>query len=174
MLVLSALTGILSVGIAGAAIAPLDSVTSVSFTVTTTSNYPATMGGALQVNFDSIQLTTPVPQAYAFGVRAKTSQGLWITQLVWQFGDGSMMNVPYCCQSDVSEVQYHSYTQQGSYTVMVVAYDNMGNFGNAIVTVNWTTPVPEFKTGTLTMFATLFIVLTVGAILKKRQIHLKR
>jgi len=85
-----------------------------------------------------------------------------------------MMSVPYCCQSDVSEVQYHSYAQQGSYTVTVAAYDNMGNFGNAIVTVNWTTPVPEFKAGTLTMFASLFIVLTVGAILKKRQIQAKR
>jgi len=142
--------------------------TSVSFIVTTTSNYQATLGGGLQVNFDSIQLTTPEPQAYSFGVVAKTAPGLWITQLVWQFGDGSILQVPYCCQSQISEVRYHAYSQQGSYTVMVVAYDNAGNFGDAVVTVNWTVPAPEFSTAGLPMIASIFIVLVAAALLKGR------
>jgi len=155
------------VGTAAAASSPQAS-TSVSFIVTTTSNYQATMGGALQVNFDSIQLTTPEPQAYSFGVVAKTAPGLWITQLVWQFGDGSILQVPYCCQSQISEVRYHAYSQQGSYTVMVVAYDNAGNFGDAVVTVNWTVPAPEFPLASLSMIASLMIVLAAVALLKTR------
>ena len=154
-------------GASVAADSPLAS-TSVSFIVTTTSNYQATMGGAVQVSFDSIQLTTPEPQAYSFGIVARTAPGMWIAQLVWQFGDGSILQVPYCCQSQISEVRYHAYSQQGSYTVMVVAYDNAGNFGDAVVTVNWTTPAPEFPATGLPMIASLLTVLVAAALLKGR------
>lgn len=154
-------------GTAVAASAPQAS-TSVSFIVTTTSNYQATMGGALQVSFDSIQLTTPEPQAYSFGVVAKTSPGLWITHLLWQFGDGSILDVPYCCQSQISEVRYHAYAEKGSYTVVVVAYDNAGNSGNAVVTVNWTVPAPEYPAAGLPMIASLLTVLVAAALLKGR------
>jgi PKD repeat protein len=118
--------------------------TSISYTFTTTSNYPVNLGGNLQVMFNSVQLTSLPPQAYSFGVDAKTAQGLWITRLVWVFGDGALMDIPYCCQNQVSEVQYHAYSQPGTYQVSVEAFDNAGNSGVAIVNVNWDTPVPEY------------------------------
>ena len=167
LLVFAALSGVLSVGASVAADSPLAS-SSVSFTLTTTSNYPVSMAGALQVSFDSIQLTTPPPQAYSFGVVARTMPGLWITRLVWQFGDGSILDVPYCCQSQVSEVRYHAYAQEGSYTVVVVAYDNVGNFGNAMVTVNWAVSAPEYPAAGLPMIASLLTVLVAAALLKGR------
>jgi PKD repeat protein len=135
----------------------LQAATSVSYTFTTTSNYQVTTGGNLQVMFNSIQLTGSPPQAYSFGIAAKTSPGLSITRILWQFGDGAGMDVPYCCQSQVSEVQYHAYAQPGNYRVVVVVYDNGGNSGNASVTVNWITPVPEFSTIALSLSASLAI-----------------
>lgn len=132
-------------------------------------NHRVAAGSLVQVEYDSIQMTTVPPQAYAFGVRAKTSQGLWITTLFWDFGDGAVRDVPYCCQSEVSEVQYHIYSQPGTYNVTVYAFDNAGNFGNASVTVNWQTPVPEYPSYTLTLIASLLIVL-VGAALKKTDV----
>jgi hypothetical protein len=69
---------------------------------------------------------------------AKTSPGLWITHMIWQFGDGAMKDIVYCCQSQVSDVQYHAYSQPGSYTVTLFALDNLGNSGSAMVTVNFT------------------------------------
>jgi hypothetical protein len=144
---------------ANATTGPLQESTSISYTMTTTSNYPVTVGGNLQVMFNSIQLTTSPPQAYSFGVVAKTIPGLWITRLIWQFGDGGAMDVPYCCQDQVSEVQYHAYSQPGTYQVSVVAFDNMGNFGNAMVNVNWVTPVPEYTSYALPLIASLLVAI---------------
>src|SRR5271157_2839526 len=73
-------------------------------------SYPLVSWGVVQVAFDSILMTSVPPQAYAFGAMAKTTQGLWITTLVWNFGDGAMLEVPYCCHAQVSEVRYHIYS----------------------------------------------------------------
>ena len=154
-----------------AATSPQDSTT-VAFLATTTSNYQATTSGSLQVSFNSIQLTTMYPQAYAFGIAAKTVSGLYITELIWQFGDGSVLDVPYCCQSQISEVRYHIYAQPQTYTVTVTAYDNAGNYGSAIVAVNWPVPAPEFPTANLSMVASFLIVLVSAAFLKARQSRL--
>lgn len=142
--------------------------TSISFTMTTTTNYQVTTAGALNVNFNSVQLSTLPPQAYSFGVVAKTVPGLWITDLHWEFGDGAFMNVPYCCQTQVSEVQYHAYKQPGSYTVIVVAYDNAGNWGNALVTVNWVTPVPEYPSYGIPLVVSMLTALILAAYSKSR------
>ena len=144
-MVLAAVLGMLSISAAAAVNSPQESTT-LSFTMTTTSSYLVTTGGPLTVNFNSVQLDTGSPQAYAFGVVATASPGFTITGLHWEFGDGSFLDVPYCCQSQVSEVQYHAYPHPGSYTVMVWAFDSGGHFGNAIVTVSWPTPVPEYPT----------------------------
>ena len=146
----------------------LQATSSISFTVTTTSNYPVTQGGSVQVMFDSVQLTYAPPQAYSFGVVAKTFPGLWITKLVWQFGDGAGKEVPYCCQNEVSEVQYHAYSQPGSYTVIVWAFDSAGNSGVALVTVNWVTPMPEYSTYGLPIVAALLVALFGLAWIRKR------
>jgi PKD repeat protein len=140
----------------------------IGYTLTTTSSYSVTQNGNLQVKFDSIQLTNAPPQAYSFGVVAQTSPGLSITQLVWQFGDGSGITVPYCCQSQVSEVRYHAYSQPGPYTVTVWAFDNGGNVANAIVTVNWVTPLPEYSMYLVPMVISLFAVLFGVALFKRR------
>jgi hypothetical protein len=162
---LAAVVGSISVGAYASNV--LQATTSVSYTVTTTSNYQVTTAGNLQVMFNSIQLTGSPPQAYSFGVAAKTSPGLSITRILWQFGDGVGMDVPYCCQSQVSEVQYHAYSQQGTYTVVVVVFDNGGNFGNAVVTVNWTTPMPEYTVFSLPLLASLLIALFGVASIRK-------
>ncbi len=167
LIVVAAVSALIGIGAPAAAFGPLESTTSLSFTVTTTTNYPVTTGGVLQVMFDSIQLTTPPPQAYSFGVVAKTFPGFWITRVHWQFGDGAFLDVPYCCQSQISEVQYHAYTQEGSYTVLVIAFDNAGNSGNAIVTVNWVTPVPEYPNSSLVLIASMLIVIAGAASLRK-------
>ena len=131
---------------------------SVSLTMTTTTSLSATSAGTVRVSFNSVDLTQLSPQAYAFGVTAQTSPGLWITKLVWQFGDGITKDVPYSTQSQVSEIQYHAYTTPGTYTVSVVAYDNMGNFGYAQVTVNWVTPVPEYSSYGIALLLSLLLV----------------
>jgi len=123
----------------------------------------------LNVNFNSVQLDTRPPQAYSFGVVAKTFPGSSITRLHWEFGDGTFMDVVYCCQSQVSEVQYHAYTQPGSYTVIVVAYDNAGNFGDALVTVNWITPIPEYPSYGIPLMASILTVLLALAYAKNRR-----
>jgi len=164
---LAALAGTLSSSPPASANSP-QGTTSISFTITTTTNYPVQTGGVLQVNFNSVQVDTVPPQAYSFGVQAKTFPGLWITRLHWEFGDGAFLDVPYCCQSTVSEVQDHAYSQPGSYTVVVVAYDNAGNFGDVFVTVNWVTPIPEYPNYGTPLFITLFAVLTAAAFGKRR------
>lgn len=161
-IVLAAVLGMLSLGAASAVNSPQDSST-ISFTMTTTSSYLVTTGGPPSVNFNSIQLDTGSPQAYAFGVVAKASPGFAITELDWQFGDGSpVLRFPYCCQSQVSEVRYHSYQApfQPSYNVVVVAYDSGGNVGYATATVNWPTPVPEYPTLAIPLLGALLAVLT--------------
>ena len=103
-----------------------------------TTSLPATSSGSVQVSFDSVSLFQFYPQSCSFNVVAKTmSPGLSITQLSWQFGDGQLLNVPYCCQRQVSEVQYHAYAQPGTYTVSVTVLDNLGNVGYTQVIVNW-------------------------------------
>ena len=144
-MVLAAFLGILSLNAVSAMNFPQESST-LSFTVTTTSSYLVTTGGPLTVKFNSVQLDTSSPQAYAFGVVATAAPGFTITRLHWEFGDGSFLDVPYCCPTQVTEVQYHAYQQPGSYTVLVVAYDSGGNSGSAVVTVSWLTPVPEYPT----------------------------
>jgi hypothetical protein len=89
--------------------------------------------------------------------------------LHWEFGDGSFIDVPYCCQSEVSEVQNHAYAQPGSYTVIVVAYDNNGNFGEAFVTVNWVQPIPEYQSYGLPLLVGLFSVFVVAGLAKGRR-----
>jgi PKD repeat protein len=144
-------------------------MTSISFTITTTTNYQVLTGGTLQVNFNSVQVDTTPPQAYSFGVEAQTSPGLWITRLHWEFGDGSILDVPYCCQNEVSEVQYHAYSQPGSYTVVVVAYDNAGNFGDTLVTVNWVQPLPEYPAPGLPLLMSVFAVLIIATYAKDKR-----
>ena len=91
----------------------------------------------LQVWFDSPpQPTLQYPTAFEFNVAAKTSTGLWITSLHWDFGDGSTLDVPFSAQSYVSEARYHIYAQPGAYVVTVTAYDNMGNSGTAIIALS--------------------------------------
>ena len=97
--------------------------------------------GSVQVWFDgTTQLTTAYPIFYEFPVAAKTSPGLWITDIHWDFGDGSTLDVPYSTESYVSDVRYHEYSQPGTYTVTVTAYNNMGNVGSVQEQVTWTNP----------------------------------
>jgi len=142
-------------------------VTSISYTVTTTTNFPMTTAGVMQVVFDSVQLTMEPPQAYSFGVVARTYPGLWVTRLVWSFGDGAFVDVPYCCQTQVSEVRYHAYSQPGPYVVSVIAFDNAGNSGGATMTVNWVTPVPEYPNYGLVVVAPILAALIALAMAKK-------
>jgi hypothetical protein len=166
-IIFAAVLGSVSLGTLAAATNPQDSST-ISYTMTSTSNYMVTTGGVLQVNFDSIQLTIAPPQAYSFGVYAKTFPGLWITRVLWQFGDGSSMDVPYCCQSQVSEVRYHSYTSPGPYTVNVVAFDNAGNVGIAAVTVDWVTPIPEYPNYSLSLIGAMIVAFIGLAVVRGR------
>jgi hypothetical protein len=139
---------------------------SVSLTITSTTSLSATSAGAVEVTFNSVDLTQASPQAYSFGVTAETSPGLTITKLSWQFGDGATKDVPYSAQSEVSEVQYHAYSTPGTYTVSVIAYDSMGNAGYAQVTVNWITPVPEYSSYGI---ALLLSLLLVPVLIRKRR-----
>jgi hypothetical protein len=164
-MVFAALVGMLALTAPASANSP-QGTTSISFTITTTTNYKVTTGGPLQVNFNSVQVDTTPPQSYSFGVNAKTSSGLWIVRLHWEFGDGSILDVPYCCQTEVSEVQNHAYADVGSYKVTVIAYDNAGNSGDASVTVNWVQPVPEYPTPDLALLMSVVAVLVAAAYAK--------
>ncbi len=164
-LLLAAVIGTFSLASPALANGP-QATTSISFVVTTTTNYLVTTGGQLQVYFDSVQLTSAPPQAYSFGAVAKTNPGFWITRLHWEFGDGAFLDVPYCCQSQVSEVQNHAYAQPGSYTIVLLAFDNAGSYGDAIITVNWATPVPEYPAYGLPLVISLFAVLVAATYTK--------
>jgi len=167
-LILAATLAALSINSAAATNLPEDSST-LSYTMTTTSSYFVWTGGPLTVSFNSVQLDTISPQAYAFGIVADAAQGFTITRLHWDFGDGIFLDVPYCCQSQVSEVRYHAYTQPGSYTVCVTAYDSGGNAGTAVVTVSWPTPIPEFPSITLPVLATVILLISTLSLTKRRE-----
>jgi len=154
ILVLSLYVAVLSVPSHGSIV----SADNVSFTFTSTTSLTATSAGAVQVSFNSVDMTQASPQAYSFGVTAKTASGASITHLSWQFGDGASKDIPYCCQSQVSEVQSHAYSQPGTYTVSVIAYDNVGNFGYAQVAVNWSTPVPEYPSYGIALLLSMLLV----------------
>lgn len=130
----------------------------VSITLTKTKTLSATSAGPLQVSFNMVSLAQTPPQAYSFGIMAQTTPGSSITQILWQFGDGASLSVPYCCQSQVSEVQYHAYAQPGMYTVSVVVIDNAGNSGFAQVNVNWVTPVPEYTNYSIVLLLSMLLV----------------
>lgn len=99
---------------------------------------PSPSAGLVQVNFDSVSLFQSYPQACSFNVNARSlSPGSSITKISWQFGDGALLDVPYCCQSQVSETQYHAYGQPGTYIVSAFVFDNLGNVGSTQVAVNW-------------------------------------
>ena len=90
----------------------------------------------VQVWFDAPpQLTTLYPPAYSFNVAAKTSNGLWIQSLHWDFGDGSTKDVPSCCQSQISDIQNHIYKDQANYIITVTACDNAGNCNDVCVSL---------------------------------------
>lgn len=158
----------LSLSAAAAPNSPQDSTT-LSFTFTTTSTVPAGTGGQVLVSFNSVQLDTGSPQAYAFGVVATAVPGYTITRLHWEFGDGIFLDVPYCCQNQVSEVRYHAYQQPGTYSVYVFAYDTGGNSGGAAVTVSWPSPVPEFPTVAAPLLVSVLIILTGATFVRKNQ-----
>lgn len=168
VILLAAVLGTMSLGAYATNYLPQGATTNLSFTMTTTSSYSVTAGGNLQVMLDSVQVSNPPPQAYSFGVVAKTAPGLWITALIWQFGDGSGKFVPYSTQSQVSETQYHAYSQPGSYMVVVWAFDNAGNSGYATVTVNWVTPVPEYSAYFIPIIISLAVTVVGVATLKKK------
>ena len=167
MIVLAAMLGFMSLA-AHATTDVSQATASVSFTRTTTTVYQVTTGGNMYVRLNSVQLSNPPPQAYTFEVFAQTYPGLSITRIVWYFGDGAVLDVPYCCRSTVSEVQYHAYAQPRQYTVTVVVFDNAGNFGNAEITVDWVTPLPEYETFAIPLAATLIVALFGTAAIKKR------
>jgi hypothetical protein len=98
-------------------------------------NHPAD-SQVVQVWFDSLpQLTILYPPAYSFNVAAKTSSGLWITSLHWDFGDGTTLDVPFSTQSQVSEIRTHQYPDQNNHCVSVTAQDNVGNVGTVSVSL---------------------------------------
>ena len=167
-MVLVAVLSIVSLNGAAAANSPQETST-LSFTLTTTSSYFVSTGGQLTVSFNSVQLDTSSPQAYAFGVTATAAPGFQITRLHWDFGDGIFVDVPYCCQSQVSEVRYHAYPQPGSYQVTVIAYDSGGNSGDAVTTISWPTPIPEYSNLAIPLLSALFAgLLTLGYVKRKR------
>jgi PKD repeat protein len=159
----------LSLTAAAAVNSPQDSSSTLSFTLTTTSSYFVTTGGGLTVNFNSVQLDTISPQAYSFGVVATASPGASITMLYWDFGDGNTLRVPYCCQSQVSEVRYHAYTQPGPYTVHVWAMDSANQLGQATVTVNWPTPIPEYPSLVIPLLGALVAALVTLKVAKTKR-----
>ncbi len=131
---------------------PPTNAQAISYTVTSTTSLTTSNGSNMvQVTFNSVQLTYASPQTYAFGISASTTPGLWIAQVNWYFGDGISTNLPYCCQTQISDVRNHGYAQPGTYTITVYAFDNEGHFGFATVTVNWITPVPEYSSYTIAL-----------------------
>jgi PKD repeat protein len=167
-MVLAAVLSLVSLNAAAAVNSPQETST-ISFTLTTTSSYFVSTGGQLIVSFNSVQLDTSSPQAYAFGVTATAAPGFQITRLHWDFGDGIFLDVPYCCHSQVSEVRYHAYMQPGLYQVTVIAYDNGGNSGNAVTTISWPTPVPEYPNLAIPLLSGVFALLvTLGYAKRKR------
>lgn len=99
-------------------------------------DFSSTTSQVLQVWFDAApQLTIAYPPAYQFNVEAKTTSGLSITSLHWDFGDGSTLDVPFSAQSQVSDIRAHQYTNQTNHCVTVIGYDNAGNTASATVSL---------------------------------------
>jgi PKD repeat protein len=73
-------------------------------------------------------------------VYAKTSSNLSITNLHWDFGDGSTLDIPYSAHSYVSEMRFHIYQSTGTFTVTVTSYDSGGNSQTANVILTNVTP----------------------------------
>jgi hypothetical protein len=169
-LILAVVLAASNLNTATAANTPQQSAT-LSFTLTTTSSYIVTTGGHLTVKFNSVQVDTSSPQAYAFGITATAAPGATITRLHWEFGDGTFLDVPYCCENQVSEVRYHAYQQPGTYTVLIIAYDSAGNFGDAFVTVSWPTPIPEFTAFIGPVLISIIMGLATVGFLKSRRIQ---
>lgn len=122
------------------------------------------------VSFNSVQLDTSSPQAYAFGIIATAAPGFQITRLHWDFGDGIFLDVPYCCQNQVSEVRYHAYTQPGSYEVTVIAYDSGGNSGDAVTTISWPSPIPEYPVVAIPLLTALLAGLLTLSYAKRKRV----
>jgi hypothetical protein len=96
---------------------------------------------SLHVSFDALpQRTMLYPPAYAFNLNATTSSGLWITNLHWDFGDGSTYDNTFSGRSQVTDIQNHIYSAERNYCVRVTATDNAGNTGIATVSV-----MPDFN-----------------------------
>jgi hypothetical protein len=93
--------------------------------VRTTFSKPASQG--LQVWFDYPYFLEAGPCEYQLVVHAKTSNGFWITNLHWDFGDGSTLDVPFLWESLVSDSRIHGYASAGTYVVSVTASDSAGN-----------------------------------------------
>ncbi len=73
-------------------------------------------------------------------VNAKTSSSLSITNVHWDFGDGSTLDVPYSTQSYITDTRSHIYRSTGTFTVTATAYDTAGNSGTASLTMTNVTP----------------------------------
>ncbi|MGO9644694.1 MAG: PKD domain-containing protein [Candidatus Bathyarchaeia archaeon] len=127
-----------SVSLAIIAIIILSSVISMSYAAPTERGITIRTADSqtVQVWFNGPpQLTTLYPPAYMFNVAAKTSSGLWIESLHWDFGDGSTKDVPFCCQSQISDIQNHIYKDQANYIITVTACDNAGNCNDVCVSL---------------------------------------
>ena len=98
---------------------PLQSKTSIS----------ASSSQGLQVWFDTPYFLGAGPCDYQLVVHAKTSSGFEITNIHWDFGDGSTLDVPFIGESLVRDSQIHGYATAGTYIVAVTASDSGGNIG---------------------------------------------
>ena len=129
-----------------------------------------TTGGSVQVYFDPVDLTQLPPQTCQFNVHANAAIGSTITMLIWDFGDGNITQVPYCCQRQVSEMQYHAYAYDypntQAYNVKVIAFDSSGKSGYAQIVVNWSTPVPEYPNFNIVL---LLAMLLVPVLIRRRR-----
>ncbi len=119
------------------------------------------LNNQLVVWFDSSpQVKSSSPCGYLFGAMAQTASGLLVTSLHWDFGDGSTLDVPFSAQSRISDNEFHSYSNNGTYIITVTAQDNAGNSGTATVTLPnaiSVSCVPEFPSVTLLLLLTMVI-----------------
>ena len=86
---------------------------------------PADAG--LQVWFDTPYFLEAGPCEYQLVVHAKASSGFTITNLHWDFGDGSILDVPFARESFVSDSRVHGFATARTYVVAVTASDSGGN-----------------------------------------------
>ena len=89
--------------------------------------WPANSG--LQVRFDIPYFLGAGPCEYQLTVHATSFRGLWITNLHWDFGDGSTLDVAFAVGSQVVDSRLHGYARAGTYVVAVTATDSAGNTG---------------------------------------------